>query len=87
MNLKQIILVSGEMGGWFSSEANKESESTVEATGELNNVVNVNADQPILIMIAIVMMALRLIEVGYFIYRSHRRSLKKKYTTAENNRI
>lgn len=37
------------MGNWFSSEAQEQKE--VEATGELNNVINVNAEQPILIII------------------------------------
>jgi hypothetical protein len=65
------------MGGWFSSENSEQKE--VDSTGELNNNIIINADQPMMIALVLFMVIIRIFEVIYFLYNSHKRALKKKY--------
>lgn len=76
--------------GWFGSPSVEESK-TVDATGAINNNMVVKGDSVEvfsmeLVILVGILVVLRILEFGYFIYRCKQRSLKKKYTTANGNR-
>lgn len=65
------------MGGWFSSEAAE--TKAVDNNGEVINTLIVNPDQPILFICAVFLSVAKLFEIIIFIYKEHKRSLKKRY--------
>lgn len=75
--------------GWFGSPS-VEEKKTVESSGAINNNVMLSGEPVNIISIELtilvaILVILRIIEFGYFLYRSHQRQLKKKYTSSTFN--
>lgn len=74
--------------GWFGDDETNAPEATADSsvvnTVSIGHAVNIESDdiETILLVICII----KIIELGLFIFREHRRGLKKRYTTnADNN--
>jgi hypothetical protein len=68
--------------GWFWGEdktnaPQASTNSTISNTVSIGHAVNIESDDMEILLLAICI--IKIIELGLFLYREHRRGLKKKY--------
>lgn len=70
------------MGHWFSKNEEVQENKTVEANGGVNNnmVVSETFNTTRMEVLLLILCILRLLEFFYFVYSTHTRKIKKKYS-------
>lgn len=82
---QQLTLIMG--GG----ESKTEEHKTIDTDGTVNNNLVFNQEKPVdihnkeIIILLSIICAIKLIQLGVYLYVNHRRSLKKKYASGQNN--